>query len=86
MLVAYAFLLEFEGVDSSVGAGQFVETDDQGRFTAPGLLVGSRCTLFAYNTDGGNSLKQEFAVKDTKPIDVGRIVLDPRDAARTKAQ
>ena len=37
------------------GAGQTAETDDDGRFTALGLLVGSKCRLFAYNPDGGNS-------------------------------
>jgi hypothetical protein len=78
-------LIDFEGVDGPVGVGQTVETDDQGRFTTPGLLIGSRCKLFAYDPAGGNSPDQNIAVKDTRPIDVGKIVLDQRGAAGSKA-
>jgi len=84
MCVNYATLIDFEGVDGPVGAGQTVETNDQGRFTAPGLLVGSRCKLFAYDPAGGNSPDQSFVVKDIRPIDLGAIVLDPRGAVATK--
>jgi hypothetical protein len=45
------------------------------------LLVGARCKLFASNRDAGNSSDQNFPVKDTGPIDIGSIVLDPRGAA-----
>ena len=37
--VHYAIMLEPDGVDGPIGAGQSVETDDQGRFTAPGLIT-----------------------------------------------
>jgi hypothetical protein len=85
MCVNYAMLIDFEGVDVPVGVGQTIETDDRGRFTAPGLLIGSRCKLFAYDPAGGNSPDQTFGVKDTRPIDVGKIVLDPRSALGSKA-
>jgi RNA polymerase sigma factor (sigma-70 family) len=82
--VRYAMLIELEGVDSPASVGQTVETDDQGRFTVPGLLIGARCKLFAYDPAGGNSPDQSFAVKDIRPIDLGAIVLDRRGAVGTK--
>jgi RNA polymerase sigma factor (sigma-70 family) len=59
-------------------AGQSATTDENGRFTAPGLVVGTRCRLFANHPDGGQSPEQSFMVEDTTPIDLGDIVLRPR--------
>ena len=73
-------LLQLEGINGPAGAGQMVNTDDEGRFTILGLVIGARCKLFASNPDGGNSAEQTFAVKDTQPVDIGSIVLDPRCA------
>ena len=73
-------LLHLEGINTPAGAGQTVDTDDEGRFTILGLLIGARCKLFASNPDGGNSADQSFDVKDTRPVDIGTIVLDPRAA------
>jgi RNA polymerase sigma factor (sigma-70 family) len=73
--VHYGLPLEFEGVENLASAGQSVETDDQGRFTAPGLLPGARCKIFASGPAGGNSREHYFDVRDTRPIDIGDIVL-----------
>jgi RNA polymerase sigma factor (sigma-70 family) len=75
--VHYAVMLELEDAGGPAGAGQSVETDDQGRFNAPGLIIGARCKIFATGTAGGNSPSHEFEVKDTRPIDIGDIVLGP---------
>ncbi len=66
------------GGQGPAGAGQTATTDPDGRFLAPGLLVGVRCRLFAYDSKGSQSAEQSFPVKDTKPIDLGDIVLRRR--------
>ena len=76
--VHYAVTLELIAVDGPTGAGQSVETDDQGRFNAPGLLPGVGGRIFASGPAGGNSREHRFTVKGTGPIDVGDIVLDPK--------
>ena len=77
--------LDRDAVDGPVGAGQGADTDPDGRFTIPGLPIGAQCKLLAYNPDGGNSSDHRFAVNNTKPIDVGAIVLDPRDTGGSRA-
>ena len=65
--------------DAVAGFGLALLTDQLGRFTASGLFVGARCTLFAVNpTFGGHSPKKTFDVNDIQPIDLGDIVLRPR--------
>jgi RNA polymerase sigma factor (sigma-70 family) len=66
------------GAQGPAGAGQTATTDQDGRFLAAGLLVGARCRLFAYHSDGSQSAEQSFLVKDTKPIDLGDVVLRRR--------
>jgi Carboxypeptidase regulatory-like domain len=70
----------FEAADGPGGAGQTTVTNAEGQFAIPGLLVGATCKLFAYNHDGSTSSDHRFAVNNTTPIDVGAIVLDPRNA------
>ena len=66
-------------MDRAVAAvGQSVTTDENGLFITPGLLVGTRCRLYANHPDGARSAEQTFEVKDTNPIDLGDIVLRPR--------
>ena len=66
------------GGQGPAGAGQTAMTDQDGRFLAPGLLVGVPCRLFAYDSNGSQSADQSIPVKDTKPIDLGDIVLRGR--------
>jgi RNA polymerase sigma factor (sigma-70 family) len=74
--INYAMDLDRAGA-AGPAAGQSSTTDESGHFIAPGLLVGARCTFFANHPDGGQSPEQSFMVKDTKPIDLGDIVLRP---------
>ena len=67
-----------EGADGHASVGLSATTDDNGRFTAPGLLVGAECRLFAVHPDGSESPEPPFPVKDAAPIDLGDIVLLPR--------
>jgi hypothetical protein len=53
-------------------------TGENGRFTAPGLLVGARCRLFAIHPDGGHSPEEDFPVDDVDPIDLDDIVVRRR--------
>jgi RNA polymerase sigma factor (sigma-70 family) len=66
------------GGQGPAGAGQTAMTDQDGRFLAPGLLVGVPCRYFAYDSNGGQSADQSIPVKDAKPIDLGDIVLRRR--------
>ena len=66
------------GGQGPAGAGQTATTDQDGRFLAPGLLVGVPCRLFAYDSNGSQSADQSIPVKDTKLIDLGDIVLRRR--------
>ncbi len=66
------------GDDGLAAVGQTATTDENGFFTAPGLLVGARCRLFANHPAGGQSPERSFVVADTAPIDLGDIVLLPR--------
>jgi RNA polymerase sigma factor (sigma-70 family) len=69
---------EMKDAAETAVAGQSTTTDDSGRFTAPGLVLGARCKLFANHPDGSQSPEQSFMVEDTKLIDLGDIVLRPR--------
>ena len=64
-------------VEGPSGAGQYTDTDPEGRFILPGLPVGALCRVSVFNLDGGNARARFFAVKDASPIDLGAIVLDP---------
>ena len=66
------------GGQGPAGAGQTAMTDQDGRFLAPGLLVGVPCRYFAYDSNGSQSADQSIPVKDAKPIDLGDIVLRRR--------
>jgi hypothetical protein len=66
------------GDDGLAAVGQTATTDENGFFTAPGLVVGARCRLFANRPDGGQSPERTFVVTDAEPIDLGDIVFRPR--------
>ena len=76
--VACRMILDRDEVGGPVGAGQGAATDHEGRFTIPGLPIGARCNLSAYNPEGGNTPVHDFAVNDTMTVDLGVIVLDLR--------
>jgi RNA polymerase sigma factor (sigma-70 family) len=76
--VLYAVVIRLEVPGGFAGAGQSVETGQDGRFSAPGLLVGARCRLFASSSAGAVSRDRNFDVTDSKPVDLGDIVLEPR--------
>ncbi len=76
--VSYRILISPEGAEPPMGAGQSTVTDEDGRFSAGGLLPGTRCRLFASNPEGGNSGDRAFDVDRPAPIDLGAMVLDPR--------
>ena len=86
MQVYYASLLHIAFPDALAGESQSVETDEQGRFSALGLLVGAQCNLSASDPAGGNSRDHTFDVKDTKTLELGDIVLDPRGAGGNGAR
>jgi RNA polymerase sigma factor (sigma-70 family) len=73
--VHYAMKLDLDGAAGISDAGQSVETDDQGRFTAPGLIPGAACRIFASGPAGGNSREHHFRLKEISPFDIGDIVL-----------
>ncbi len=66
------------GDDGLAAVGQAATTDENGFFTAPGLVAGARCRIFANHPDGGQSPERTFVVTDTEPIDLGDIVLRQR--------
>ena len=77
--VAYSISTERENADATAGAGLSLFTDELGRFTVPGLFVGARCKLFAsLPGELGSSPSKQFDVKDTRPIELGDVVLRPR--------
>jgi RNA polymerase sigma factor (sigma-70 family) len=75
--VHYAILISPGGDNPPVAAGDSTVTDADGRFTAVGLLPGTRCRLFASNLEGGNSKDRTFDVDGPAPTDLGAITLDP---------
>jgi hypothetical protein len=66
------------GSKVSEGATQWLATDDQGRFTVAGLPPGARCEVYAIHPHGGRGSAKTFEVIDTKPIEVGDVILHPR--------
>ena len=58
-----AILRDVIDADGPAAVGQSATTDENGRFTAPGLLVGARCRLVANHPDGGQSPEARFPVK-----------------------
>jgi hypothetical protein len=64
------------GVSLPPGADQVILTDDDGRFTAPGLPVGTKCYVYAYYTTASNHPSRRIEVKDTRPFEVPPLVMD----------
>jgi protocatechuate 3,4-dioxygenase beta subunit len=64
------------GRDGAPGAGQLFRTDDDGRFTAPGLPVGAICNFWATATGARNMPTRRIEVKDTRPIEVPPLVIE----------
>ena len=63
------------GRDGPPGAGQMVLTDQDGRFTAPGLPPGTWCAFRADGPSGGSSPLRRIQVKATQPIEVPPLVI-----------
>ncbi len=66
------------GISGPPGADQVVLTDDDGRFTAPGLPAGTRCDFYPIDGDGDNTPSRRMVVKDTRPFEVPPLVMDRR--------
>jgi hypothetical protein len=70
------------GRDGPPGAGQRVRTDDDGRFTALGLPVGTPCRISAHAPGAGRPPARRIEVKDARPVEVPPFIIDrPRPAA-----
>ena len=65
-------------VDGFEGATQWIVTDEQGRFTAGGLPVGTRCDVGATRGGGRSRKKDIVEIKDPRPIDFGDVIMHPR--------
>jgi hypothetical protein len=82
--VAYSVLVAVDGADGDEAvAYQGVLTDDDGRFTAPGLPAGARCEFYAYSPQGRNRPSRRIEVTGTRPFEVPPLVIDrprPRPA------
>jgi hypothetical protein len=55
---------------------QEVLTDADGRFTAPGLPVGTKCDFYAYAPGASNCPSRSMEVKDAQPFEVPPLVVD----------
>ncbi len=64
------------GRDRAPGAGQMVLTDDDGRFTAAGLPVGTTCRFWSYAPGTNREASHRALVKDTRPFEVPPLVID----------
>jgi RNA polymerase sigma factor (sigma-70 family) len=64
------------GVSLPPGADQVILTDDDGRFTATGLPVGTKCYVYAYYATASNHPSRRIEVKDTRPFEVPPLVMD----------
>jgi hypothetical protein len=73
------------GRDEPPGAVQSVLTDADGRFTAPGLPIGTSCQFRAYAPAGRDAPVLRVEVRDARPIDVPPLVIK-RPAEKTGAQ
>ena len=63
------------GRDGPPGAVQSVLTDADGRFTAPGLPIGTTCNFRAYAPAGRDAPVHRVEVPDVRPIDVPPLVI-----------
>jgi hypothetical protein len=77
VMVHYSLIIRPEGDGPPVTAGDSTTTDADGRFTATGLLPGTRCRLFASDPEGGNSGDRTFDVGGSASTDLDAITLDP---------
>ena len=64
---------------------QTVLTDDDGRFTAPGLPPGDRCYFSASAPGGANHPSRRIEVKDARPFEIPPLVIDRPRPPRTGA-
>jgi RNA polymerase sigma factor (sigma-70 family) len=63
------------GRDGPPGAGQSVTTDDDGRFTAPGLPVGATCRFWTYAPGARDDPSRRIEIEDTGPLEVPPLVI-----------
>jgi hypothetical protein len=63
------------GRDEPPGAGESVTTDDDGRFTARGLLVGSTCHFWTSAPGGSQAMPRRIEVKDNRPFEIAPLVI-----------
>jgi beta-lactamase regulating signal transducer with metallopeptidase domain len=57
-------------------AGVWVETDRDGRFTLPGLILGARCRVSAYDANAAREVKKQ-KVEQAEVVDLGELTFDP---------
>ena len=75
--VTYTVVVAFDGADTKEAyARQVVLTDDDGRFTAPGLPVGTRCYFSAQAPGASNVPSRRIEVKDARPFEIPPLVID----------
>jgi beta-lactamase regulating signal transducer with metallopeptidase domain len=51
----------------------YTETDEAGRFTLPGMVLGAQCTVNAFDTEGSETLR-ELPVDRAATVDLGDLV------------
>ena len=57
-------------------SGLSTETDKDGRFTLPGLVLGARCTVSAFTNKASEQLK-ELTINQAETQDLGDLIFDP---------
>jgi hypothetical protein len=57
-------------------SGLYTETDKDGRFTLPGLVLGARCTVSASTNKASERLK-ELMIDRAETQDLGDLIFDP---------
>ncbi len=63
------------GRDRPPGAGQMVLTDDDGRFTASGLPVGTTCRFWSYAPGTNSEASHRTLVKAARPFEIPPLVI-----------
>src|SRR5262249_43393893 len=54
----------------------YTETDEGGRFTLPGMVLGARCRVIPFSNKGSRTVR-ELQLERAETVDLGDLVFDP---------